>query len=108
MAKRRVITSNHQAGVIPIALPEPQVRPVRLNGLPDQAQSAFPVHLGSGMYIPGLTLWDYFFTHAFQALATEYRDRHRSEWTEAAAKMAGRMMEVRREHFAAIEQGDQP
>jgi len=31
-----------------------------------------------------------------------YRDSHRSEWTEAAAKMAGRIMEVRRKHLSLI------
>jgi hypothetical protein len=71
---------------------------------------AYPVHFGNGSFIPGMTLWDVFFTNALNALLTgnstigHFPDR--AEIVEKARDFADDMMMVRHQRFAEKPTGD--
>jgi CTP:phosphocholine cytidylyltransferase-like protein len=79
--------------------------PIHLNELPTLMPMAHPIHFGNGTMVPGMTLWDYFFTNAVNAILSGYsvvsHNDNAEEICEKAAEYADIMIELRQKNIQA-------
>lgn len=70
-----------------------------IKGITPEIPQAYPLHFGNGVFIPGLTIWDYYFTAALNAILTGYstvgHSKDPEEIVEKANHYANVMMSYR-------------